>query len=82
MRDLFGVGLGFADQRCQARLQLGGRRLIKAVVNFAGVDEVIALAPAEIDAVELVSLQREASDRQRLALLAGFLNPVIARPET
>jgi hypothetical protein len=78
MRDLLGVGLGLADQRFQARLQLGGRCFIEAVVDLAGINQVVALQPAEIDAVELVCLQREAGDRQRLALRAGFLDPVIA----
>jgi hypothetical protein len=49
------------------------------VVNLAGLDEVVALQPAEIDAVELVGLQRKPGNRQCLALRAGFLDPVIAR---
>jgi hypothetical protein len=48
------------------------------VVDLAGIDQVVALAPADINAVELVFLQCKAGDRQRLALSAGFLYPVVA----
>jgi hypothetical protein len=48
------------------------------MIDLSSIDQVVALAPADIDSVELVGLQREASDRQRLALLTGFLDPVIA----
>ena len=78
VRDPLGVGLGLADQWRQAFSQRGGRPLVKAVVDLAGVDQIIALAPADIDAVPLVAIEREAGDRQRLALGAGFLDPIVA----
>jgi hypothetical protein len=77
MRDLFCVGLCLADQRFQPRLQLGGRRFIEAVVDLAGIDQALALQPAEIDAIELVRFEREAGDPQSLALCAGFLDPIV-----
>ena len=78
LRNAFGVRLGFPDQRRQALAQIGSGRLVEAVVDFAGVDEVLALASAHKDAVELVLLQCKTGDRQRLALGACFLYPVIA----
>ena len=78
MRDLLRVGLGLADQWLQSSLQLGSGCLVEAVVHLAGIDKVFTLSAADINAVELVLFQREAGDRQRLALGAGFLHPVIA----
>jgi hypothetical protein len=60
MRDRFAVGLGLADQRRQAPAQLGGRRLVEAMVDLAGIDQILALAPAEIDAVPFGAVEREA----------------------
>src|ERR1700704_2490420 len=44
--------------------------------------EAVGIMPADIDSIELVFLQRVTSDRQRLALGAGFLDPVIAAAGT
>ena len=63
VRDPLGVGLGLADQRRQALAQIGGGCLVEAVVDLAGVDQVLALAAAEIDAVPFVAVEREAGDR-------------------
>jgi hypothetical protein len=46
VRDPLAIGLGLADQRRQAPAQLGGGGLVEAVVDLAGVDQVLALAPA------------------------------------
>ncbi len=46
--------------------------------NLAGIDAILALAPAEIDAVPLAFIEREAGDGQGLALCAGLLDPVVA----
>src|SRR3954470_4103935 len=54
MRDLPGVGLRPADQRLEPGLQLRGRRLVEPMVDLAGIEQVLALAPAKIDAVEFV----------------------------
>ena len=48
------------------------------MVDLAGIDQVFALAPADIDAVPFVAVEREACDRKRLALRARYLQPVIA----
>jgi hypothetical protein len=45
VRDLLGVVLGLADKRLKASLQFAGRGAFKAVVDLAGVDEVVAAAP-------------------------------------
>jgi hypothetical protein len=50
------------------------------VVDLASIGQVIALAPADIDAVSIVAVERKGSDGQRLALGAGFLDPVAAAP--
>jgi len=42
--DPLGVGLGFSDQRRQALAQLGERLLVEALVDLAGMDQIIALA--------------------------------------
>lgn len=43
-----------------------------------GVDEGVTFPAAEIHAVPVVSVKREPGNRQRLALGAGLLDPVIA----
>jgi hypothetical protein len=48
--------------------------------RLAGIDQVIALAAANIDTVPLVAIECKASDSQRLALGGGFLDPVGAAP--
>src|SRR6266403_2312218 len=44
----------------------------------ARIDQALALLPAEIDAVELIAVERETGDGQRLALGAGLFHPVVA----
>ena len=80
MRDPLGIGLGLPDQRLQPLLQVLGRGLVEAVVDLACIDQIVALAPAEIDAVQLAAIEREAGDRQSLPLRAGLLHPVVAAP--
>ena len=70
VRDLFGVGIS------------GVRRACKAVVDLASIDQVPALAPADIDAVEFLAVERKTGDRQRLALGAGFLGPIVGAAGT
>jgi hypothetical protein len=48
------------------------------VVDLASVDQVIALAAADIDAVPVVAVEGKARDGQRLELGAGFFDPVPA----
>jgi hypothetical protein len=81
VRDHLCVRLGFADQRRQALAKVSGRLLIEAMVDLAGIDQVIALAAADIDAVPIVAVERKAGDGQRLALRAGFLKQSRPRPE-
>jgi hypothetical protein len=62
VRDPFRVGLRLADQRLQALLQIVSRDVVEAVVDFAGIDQVAALTPAEIDTVPFSSVQSEARE--------------------
>ena len=45
--DPLGVGLSLSDERRQPLAEIGGRSLVEAMVDLAGVDEVVSLAPAE-----------------------------------
>jgi hypothetical protein len=58
--------------------QVGGRDLVEAVVDLAGVDEIVAFAPADVEAVPLAAVERETRDGQGLAPRAGLLHPVVA----
>src|SRR4051794_30244248 len=78
MRDLPCVGLGFADQRCQATAQLLSGRPVEAVVDLASIDQVVPFSPTKIDTVPVVAVERKARDRQGLALGASLLHPIIA----
>jgi hypothetical protein len=42
--------------------QLGGGGLVEAVVDLAGIDQVLSLAPAQIDAIPVITVEREAGD--------------------
>ena len=81
VRDALGVRLRLADQRREPFTEFGGRSLIEAMVDLTGINQIGALAPADIDPVPFVAVEREAGDGQRLALRAGFLDPVIAAAE-
>ena len=77
MRDSLRKGLRLTDQRRQALLQVGGRDLVEAVVDLAGVDQIVAPAPADVESVPLGAVEREAGDGKGLALRAGLLDPVV-----
>lgn len=51
LADALGIGLGSSDKGFKPLLQFGGRDLVKAVVDFTGVDEIVALATADIEAI-------------------------------
>jgi hypothetical protein len=70
--------LRLANERLEAPPQLGGGGVVEAVVDLAGIDQVVALAAGQIHPVPLALVEREAGDGQRLALRAGFLDPVVA----
>jgi hypothetical protein len=48
------------------------------MIDLAGVDQVVAFAAADIDAVPVVAVEGETGNRQRLSLGTGLLDPVIA----
>jgi hypothetical protein len=47
------------------------------MVDLSGIDQVPALAPAEIEAIPFGTIEREPGDGQRLALGAGCLDPIV-----
>jgi hypothetical protein len=57
--DLFGVGLRLPDQRFEPRLQILGRRFVEAVVDLAGLNQILSLVPPDIEAVETVLFECE-----------------------
>jgi hypothetical protein len=71
------VGLRLPNHRLELGLQFFGAVLIEPVVDLAGIDQLAALAPGQIQAIPFTAVERETSDRQRLALSAGFLDPII-----
>jgi hypothetical protein len=75
--DLFGVWLRFAVQWLQPRLQVLRRGGIEAVVDLAGINKILAPLPADVETVEAVVLEGEASDRQRFRLRTGDFEPVV-----
>jgi hypothetical protein len=78
VRDPLGIGLRFSDQRFETRLEILRGDAVEAVVDLSCVDKIRALEAAQVKPVELVFLEREAGDRQRLSLRAGLLDPVVA----
>ena len=72
VRDPLAVGLGLADQRREALAQVCGRLLVEAVVDLAGIDQVVAFAAADIDAVPIVAVEREARDRSASRVARRF----------
>src|SRR5689334_5365166 len=49
--------LRLPDERLQPPPELGGRGLVKTVVDLAGVDEIVALAPTDVEAVPLGAVE-------------------------
>ena len=74
--DSLGVALRLPDHRRQPLTQTAAD-IVEAVVDLAHVDQVLALAAADI-AVPIVATEREARDGQRLGLGACLLDPVVA----
>lgn len=63
--DPLGIRLGFADQRRQLLAQVRGRSLVKAVINLAGIDQVVTFATADIDAAPVVAVERKGRLRRQ-----------------
>ena len=77
VRDFLGIGLRFPNQWLEPGLQILRRCGVKAVVDFAGVDQLFALLPGEIKAVPLVAVEREPGDGKRLPLGTGLFYPIV-----
>jgi hypothetical protein len=75
--DALGMGLGPSNEGFAPLLQIGGRDLVEAVVDFAGVDQVVALAPADVEPVPFRTIECETGDGQSLPLRTGLLDPVV-----
>jgi hypothetical protein len=74
------VRLRLLDQRLQPVLQVRRRPLVEAVVDLAGVDEGVALAPADVEPVPLASVKPETCNRQGLTLRTRLLTQSLLRP--
>jgi hypothetical protein len=75
VRDPLTVRLSFPDQRREPSAKIGGRVFVESMVDLAGIDEIISLAAAEIDALSIIAIKCKASDGERLALRAGRPDP-------
>lgn len=75
--DALGIRLGLSVEGLQPLLQIGGRDLVKAVVNFACVDEIVTLAPPDIEPVPLRTIECKTGNRQRFPLHTGLLDSVV-----
>ena len=80
MRDALRVGLRPSDQRIQPRLQVRGRGLVETVVDLAGVDEIVALAATDVDAVPLALVECEAAMVSVSRCAQVFLTQLFPRP--
>jgi hypothetical protein len=78
--DALREGLRLPDQRRQTLLQVGGRDLVEAMVDLSGVDQVVALAPGDVEPVPLGAVEREAmvsvSRCAQVYLTRSLLRPV------
>ena len=79
MCDPLRVRLRPPDQRLQSLLEVSGGSLVNAVVDLARLDQIVTLAPADIDAVPFL---RQARSRRWSASRAArrFLHPVACTP--
>jgi hypothetical protein len=82
VRGLLGVGLGLSDQRRQPLSQIGGGGLVEAVVDLAGVDQVLALAAADMEAVPVVAVEAAPAILSLSRWAQVFFTRLRLRPET
>src|SRR4051812_32639473 len=75
--DAFGIGLGLPDEGLKPLQQISRRHFVEAVVDFAGVDQILALAPPDVEPVPLRTIECKTGNGQRLPLRAGLLDPVV-----
>jgi hypothetical protein len=47
------------------------------MIDFSGIDEVFALPPAEINAIELTAVEYEPGDGQGFALSTCLFDPIV-----
>jgi hypothetical protein len=80
VRDPLRERLRLPDKRLQTLAQVGGRDLVEAVVDLAGVDQVVALSPFDVEAVPLRAVEREAGDGQGSRWAQVFLTQSLLRP--
>jgi hypothetical protein len=80
--DPLGVGLRLADRWRQPLLQIGGGGLVEAVVDLAGVDQVLALAAADMEAVPVVAVEAAPAILSLSRWAQVFFTRLRLRPET
>ena len=61
-RNLLRESLRLPDERREAPFQVGGQDLVEAVIALAGIDKVVALAPADVEPVPPVAVERKTGD--------------------
>jgi hypothetical protein len=81
VRDLLGLGLRLSDERRQSLAQIRSRRLIKPVIDLAGVNKVFAFVPAYIDAVPFVAIECKSGIASVSRCAQAFFTQVLPRPE-
>ncbi len=50
------------------------------MIDLAGIDQLVAILPADVEAVEAVILEGKAGDRQRLTRRYGWVGSASASP--
>jgi hypothetical protein len=58
VRDLLGIGLVFSDQRLHSQLQILGGCRVKAMIDLAGIDQVVALPPSKVEPFKFAAIKR------------------------
>ena len=66
--DLPRVRLVFSDKRLHPQLQIFGGCRIKAKIDLARIDQIVALSPSKTKAVELAAIKRITGEGQGFAL--------------
>ena len=59
---------GFSDKRLHPQLQIFGGCRIKAKIDLARIDQIVALSPSKTKAVELAAIKRITGEGQGFAL--------------
>jgi hypothetical protein len=80
VRDFLGIGCVLRISGVSRFRKSAGEGFVNAVVDLAGINQVLAPAAANIDAVPLAVVERKTGDGQRLALGACLFGPIVPPP--